>query len=219
MKKLISFDLDGTLVDAAYGNVVWNHGIPEEYAKKYGMPFEEARDYIMNEYRAVGDGDILWYHIEHWLARFDLPVRPSTLLDRFEAHIAAYDGVAEVLQQLSRKGYRMIVASNAARIFVEKELAFTGLEPFFERIISATSDYRIVKKGEAFYRRLLAELDMTPEELVHVGDHPVFDHDAPRSAGIEAYFLDKAPSVKNGESGGANGRRVIVDLRELLESL
>jgi FMN phosphatase YigB (HAD superfamily) len=219
MKKLISFDLDGTLVDAAYGNVVWNHGIPEEYAKKYGMSFEAARDYIMNEYRAVGDGDILWYHIEHWLAKFDLAVPPHVLLDRFERHIAVHDGVAEVLRQLSRKGYRMIVASNAARIFVEKELAYTGLEPFFERIISATSDYRIVKKGEAFYRKLLAELDMAPDELVHVGDHPVFDHDAPESVGIEAYFLDNAPSGENGASGGTNGRRIIADLRELLESL
>jgi FMN phosphatase YigB (HAD superfamily) len=219
MKKLISFDLDGTLVDAEYGNVVWNHGIPEEYAKKYGMSFEAARDYIINEYRGVGDGDILWYHIEHWLAKFDLPVPPSVLLDRFESHIAAYDGVAEVLEKLSRKGYRLILASNAARIFVEKELAFTGLEGHFERIISATSDYRIVKKSEVFYRRLLAELDMAPDELVHVGDHPVFDHDAPESVGIEAYLLGKLQDGENAASGGTDGRRIIADLRELLERL
>jgi len=37
MKKIVSFDLDGTLVDAGYGDVVWNHGIPEEYAKRHRM--------------------------------------------------------------------------------------------------------------------------------------------------------------------------------------
>ncbi|MBP1750119.1 MAG: HAD-superfamily hydrolase, subfamily variant 1 [Deltaproteobacteria bacterium] len=74
MKKVISFDLDGTLVDARYGDMVWNHGIPEEYAKAYGMTFDDARAYIRTQYESVGDGDILWYEIRHWLTRFSLDV-------------------------------------------------------------------------------------------------------------------------------------------------
>ncbi|OPY68322.1 MAG: hypothetical protein A4E62_02077 [Syntrophorhabdus sp. PtaU1.Bin002] len=42
MKKIISFDLDGTLVHGKYGDIVWNQGIPEEYADKYGFTFDEA---------------------------------------------------------------------------------------------------------------------------------------------------------------------------------
>ena len=76
MKKVISFDLDGTLVDARYGAMVWNHGIPAEYAKAYGMTFDDARRFIRNQYESVGDGDILWYEIRHWLKRFSLDVEP-----------------------------------------------------------------------------------------------------------------------------------------------
>ena len=50
MKKVVSFDLDGTLVDAGYGDVVWNRGIPEEYAKKYCISFEEAKVLIRKQY-------------------------------------------------------------------------------------------------------------------------------------------------------------------------
>ena len=38
MKKVVSFDLDGTIVEGAYGNMVWLEGIPEKYADRYDMP-------------------------------------------------------------------------------------------------------------------------------------------------------------------------------------
>src|SRR5512136_1974746 len=67
MKKVISFDLDGTLVNARYGDMVWNHGIPFEYSKKFNIPFHEAKTIIRGYYESVGDGDLLWYEIDYWL--------------------------------------------------------------------------------------------------------------------------------------------------------
>jgi len=76
-RKIISFDLDGTLVSAQYGDMVWNHGIPVEYAKKYSMGFEDARKTVIGEYKTLGDGDLLWYDIGYWLKRFNLDLSPE----------------------------------------------------------------------------------------------------------------------------------------------
>jgi FMN phosphatase YigB (HAD superfamily) len=55
-KRLISFDLDGTLVDLAFTDLVWHQGIPELYAQKAGIDLAQAREQVLLEYRKVGDG-------------------------------------------------------------------------------------------------------------------------------------------------------------------
>lgn len=210
MKKVISFDLDGTLVDARYGDMVWNHGIPDEYAKAYGMTFEDARAFVRAQYESVGDGDILWYEIRHWLKRFSLDVEADELLARYEPYISLMPDAAEVLRELHGR-YTLVIASNAARIFVEKEIAYTGIASLFTRIVSATTDYGMIKKEEGFFRRLCADMGIISGDMVHVGDHPVFDHDVPAGLGIESYHING--SLDTGE------RRTISGLKELLEVL
>jgi len=211
MKKVISFDLDGTLVDARYGDMVWNHGIPDEYAKAYGMTFDDALKLIRAQYESVGDGDILWYEIEHWLKRFSLEIEANELLDRYASYIRLMPDAAEVLRELYGR-YTLVIASNAARIFVEKELAHTGVAGLFTHIVSATTDYGMIKKEESFFRRLCADIGVTSGEMVHVGDHPVFDHDVPSELGIESYHI-------NGHDADVEERRTISGLKDLLEVL
>jgi putative hydrolase of the HAD superfamily len=209
MKKVISFDLDGTIVDGLYGNMVWLDGIPELYAKRYSMTKADAAAEIKREYDSVGESHLLWYDIAYWLKRFDLASSIPDLLDRYCDYIRPLPYAAEVIEALSSK-YRLVIASNAGRVFVEKELNHTGLGRYFSRTISATSDFEMVKKEERFYRRLCAILDVAPAEIVHVGDHPVFDFEVPRLAGIDSYHYDPS-AVTNG--------RVIRDFRDLLERL
>jgi len=187
-RKIISFDLDGTLVSARFGDMVWNHGIPMEFAKRYALRFDDAQKIVMGEYRTLGDRDLLWYDIVYWLKRFNLSISPEELLKRYEDYIIPDKDARDVLGRLKER-YTLIVASNAARIFVEKELKHTGLELYFHRIISATSDYGMVKKGEDFYKRLCSEMDASANDFIHIGDHPIFDYKAPISLGIEAYLF------------------------------
>jgi len=209
VKKVISFDLDGTIVDGAYGNMVWLEGIPQRYAEKYGLPVEDAKRAVKSEYDSIGEADLLWYDIDYWLKRFGLAVRPDDLLDQYVEYIRLLPHVAEVIGELKGK-YVLVVASNAARLFVEKELRCTGLEGSFSRIVSATSDLRMVKKEEGFYRELCRLLDVSPADVAHVGDHAVFDVEVPLKVGIDAFLYDPA-APKNG--------RILHDFRELFDRL
>jgi HAD superfamily hydrolase (TIGR01493 family) len=210
MKKVISFDLDGTIVDGRYGNAVWLEGVPQKFAEKYALSVETAKVWVKREYDSIGESHLLWYDIDYWLERFNLKVSVDELLDRYSDHIQLLPHVAEVIKALSEK-YMLVIASNAARIFVEKELACTGLERYFSHVISATTDLRMVKKQEEFYRKLCSILDVAPEEVVHVGDHEVFDVEVPLQIGIESYHYNPGAPARNG--------RVIQDHRELLEKL
>ena len=218
MKKVISFDLDGTLVNAGYGDMVWNHGIPIEYSKECNIPFDEAKTLIRWYYESVGDGDLLWYEIDYWLEKFHLPVTSEELLRRYESQIELVPYADQVLEELARR-YTLIIASNAARCFVEKELDCTGFRRHFAHIVSATTDYRMVKKEERFYKRLCENLRIEPSEIVHVGDHPIFDYDIPSGLGIESYCLVSEQTGKSDDISHLNGRGTIRTLRELLERL
>lgn len=209
MTKIISFDLDGTLVDVDYGNTVWLEGIPEEYARKYGMTVDDARTAVKDQYDSIGDSHLLWYDIDYWLQRFDLTISVPGLLDRYAGRIRLLPHVEEVVRTLSGR-YRLVIASNAARIFVEKELSHTGLAGCFSHVLSATTDFGMVKKQEAFYHTLCSVLGVSPSDVVHVGDHKVFDVEVPLSVGIEAYHYNP--------QGRADGR-VLCDFRELMDRL
>ncbi len=188
--KLISFDLDSTLVDPTYTTFVWEIGIPRLYATKYNTSLSEATSIVKAEYERIGDSALEWYDIKYWFEYFKLPGRWENLLEEHMDKIRAFPEVKEVMEDLVQH-YDLIVTSNAAREFVEVEIREAEIEDYFVRIFSATSDFRQVKKTPQFYEKICNIMGTKPSNAVHVGDHYEFDYVVPRSLGIEAYYLDR----------------------------
>jgi HAD superfamily hydrolase (TIGR01549 family) len=210
VKRLLSFDLDGTLVDLAFTDLVWHQGIPELYAQKKGVDLAQARELVLQEYRKVGDGALEWYDIAYWFRYLDLPGGWEALLERYAPQVRVYPEVHEVLNQL-RERYSLIVLSNAARAFIAVEMHQGELAGYFDLVVSATSDFGLVKKSPEFYQTICGLLDIGPHELIHVGDHWEFDYQIPRGMGIAAFHLSRG--------GTRSGSDVIRDLRTLPEVL
>jgi len=210
MLKIISFDMDGTLVDAEFTDWVWGHGIPTLYARKAGVSFEDAKAFVTQEYHKVGEGAIEWYDIKYWFRFFELEESWRTVMEQYSDKIRIYPDVHQILERLRGK-FPLVLTSNAGREFIDIEMKVTGLERYFDRIFSATSDFGQVKKTADFYRQICRALETRPQEMVHVGDHYDFDYLAPRSLGIHAFYLNRL--------GGQNGASIISDLRDLEERL
>jgi HAD superfamily hydrolase (TIGR01549 family) len=210
MPKIISFDMDGTLVDSEFTDWVWLHGIPKLYAEKTGLPFEKAKHLVVEEYLKVGEGAIEWYDIKYWFQFFKLEQSWKVLMERYVDKISIYPNVNHLLERLKDR-FQLVLTSNAGREFIDVEMEATGLRRYFDRIFSATSDFGEVKKTVGFYQRICQILGVRPQKIVHVGDHYEFDYLVPRSLGIHAFYLDR--------SGEQNGEFVLRDLRDLEEKL
>jgi HAD superfamily hydrolase (TIGR01549 family) len=210
MPKIISFDMDGTLVDPEFTDWVWGHGIPTLYAKKAGLAFDEAKDFVVKEYLKVGEGAIEWYDIKYWFRLFQLGENWEGMLKRYTDKIKVYPDVHPLLDRLSDH-YPLVLTSNAGREFIRMEMEATGLDKYFNRIFSATSDFGEVKKTAGFYQKICRILEASPPEIVHVGDHYEFDYLVPSSLGIHAFYLSR--------SDEQTGEFILSDLRELEKRL
>lgn len=206
MIRIISLDMDGTLVNSRFVDKVWMEGMPRLYAERTGLDLPAAREYVIGEYMKIGSDHLEWYDLKFWIDKFGLSVGKEQLLELYEDEIEVYPEVEEVLELLSRN-YELVVTSNAARDFIDIEL--DGLEGYFREIFSATSDFREVKKSPLLYGAICAHMNARPFEVLHIGDHYRYDYESALDAGLDALFLDR--------KGERQGPEVIGDLREAVE--
>ncbi len=203
MIRVISLDMDGTLVNSRFVDKVWMEGMPMLYAEKTGLDFPVAKSYVVGEYMKIGSDRLEWYDLMYWIERFQLKVGKDELLQMYEDEIETYPEVQEVLDLLA-ENYELVVTSNAAREFIDIELE--GLSDYFSETFSATSDFREVKKSPLIYGTVCAHMGAKPFEVLHIGDHYNYDYESPLDAGLDALFLDR--------KGERSGREVVGDLRE-----
>ena len=207
---IISFDMDGTIADMDFDEILWFKELPKLYAERHKLSFEKAKEICTEEYGKVGDGDLRWYDVKYWLEHFELKKEFKHLLADLKHHIKLYPEAKEVIKYLSKK-HKLIIISNAPREFLELKIEVESIKDHFDRIFSVTSDFGIVKKDSNVYKKICKVLGIQPEELIHIGDHYKFDYEVPRNAGIKAYYLDR--------KGEQKGNYIVKDLKEFKEKI
>jgi HAD superfamily hydrolase (TIGR01549 family) len=206
--KAVSFDVSGTLIDFYYVEHVWNEAIPQLYARKKGVSFEEAKDYVLSEYNRIGSNHIRWYLPEYWFRHFNLDENPIEVFRSHNDKLRFYPEVPSILKDLSQK-YNLIIASGTPSNFIEIEIE--KLRHYFTHIFSPISDRQEVKKTPQFYEMICKALGIEPPAMVHVGDEWYSDFIAPRRIGVKSFFLDR--------TGEKSGKFVIRNLGELEDRL
>ncbi|MEM2258540.1 MAG: HAD family hydrolase [Candidatus Thermoplasmatota archaeon] len=208
--KVISFDLDGTLVSTDYVDAVWLEKIPQIYSNRYGISFQEAREYVEKEYLKVGPEALEWYDLDYWIKKFNLGIKSEDILKSCVEKLYLYPDASTILKKFSKK-YELIMISNASRQFIEVETSFLGIKKYFRRIFSSVSDFKKTKKDEEVYKKVCNILGKNSNEIFHVGDNYEFDYIVPSKVGIKAFYLDRKENM--------DGENVIKNLLELEEKI
>ena len=186
--KIVSFDVDGTLVDQKFNQIIWEKEIPQLVSRKEKWSFEKAREFCVKEYEKVGDRNLHWYDIKYWLDRFGIKKKAIDILKKWENAIEVYPDVIPVLKELKRRGYKLIIITGMPRIFLgEKTHKFNS---YFDRIFSTISDFKRVKSPE-IYLLISKKIGEEPSSFLHIGDHPALDFEFSRQAGYRSLLIER----------------------------
>jgi len=190
--KIISFDVDGTLVDLEYNDLIWFKEIPKLVAKKKNISFKASLKLVQDEYTKLGEHNLNWYDINYWVTYFGLKVSPKRILEKYESQVKIFPEVAPLLEEL-KKNFILIVITAMPREFLISKMK--KLEKYFKFSFSALSDFKELKNSE-IYSKISKALNVHPKQILHIGDHWEFDYLAASKAGMNAIYLDRSNTKK-----------------------
>ena len=198
--RLVIFDLDGTLLDTigdlavACNAVLAVRGLPqhsyEEYCRFVGNGIMRLVERALPEALrtpenvALVRADFVRYYTEH--------------IDRYTK---PYDGIGELIAELTRREVRLAVASNKFQAGTEKliRLFFPGVE--FAAVLGQREGVPL-KPDPAVVEEILARTGVLKDEVLYVGDSGVDMETAAaagvRSAGVTWGFRDRRELVEAG---------------------
>ena len=208
MLNVLSFDVVGTLLDSSFEDYVWNTMIPQLYARKHDINFEEAKELVLREYNNIGKKDIRWYLPSYWFKYFNLDEDPIGVFRSQTSKVKFYPETQSVVKKLSQK-YKLIIVSGTTREIIE--IMIEKVSHYFKHIFSPISDRNEIKKEPQMYEMICKILDTEPNKIAHVGDNWYSDFVSPRKIGIKSFYLDR--------TGKKRGKLVIRDLNELEDRL
>lgn len=96
-----------------------------------------------------------------------------------------YDDVLPTLSQLKQSGYKLVALTNG-----NADINKTGLTDSFDLQISA-ADVSAAKPHPAMFIEAMKKMQVRPQQVLHIGDHPEHDIQGARNAGIRSVWVNR----------------------------
>ena len=214
-KKLIIFDVDGTLWDSEKDVfLAFNHTLKinmdmeitkEEFRKLAGLPLEEMFECVLPEDKKELANEYASKYRKYYID--DGHYVDKTVL---------FDSVIETLENLKKPGFRMAVASSKPKRILDKMIEYFHLNEF-EFVLGTGESHFKPKPDPEIINYIMNQLHVSKEESVMVGDTKA-DIMAGKNAGIDTiavtYGYEKIEILEN-----ANPTYLIDDFKILEEIL
>ena len=118
-----------------------------------------------------------------------LPERLHPYLDevvnRWYLHTGPIPGMPELVRELSGRGYRLCLLTNAQIIHRQYWPTLTMYAPYFGDDIMLSAQWKLTKPDPAFFEKAISLLGFRPEESLFIDDH-LPNVEAARACGIRA---------------------------------
>lgn len=187
-KKLIIFDLDGTLVDAYKAiTASFNYTM-----RSFGA--RQRSGQLIRRLVGWGDEMLLRPFIEETLLKKALAIYRRHHAITLLSCSRLLPGAQRLLKYLKGKGYKIAVASNRPTKFSRIIIRRLGLGNYFDYVLCADK-LRRGKPHPEILKIILRRFSVKPKEALYVGDMAV-DAQAGRRAGIKTVIVLGGSSSK-----------------------
>ena len=207
----VLLDMDGTLLDLAYDNVLWTRLLPRRFSQARKLSLEQAETYLFQQMKQH-KGKLRFYCLDYWAEFTGLDIMG---LHRELAHLIVYRPWArEFLDHLRTLEQRALLVTNAHRDSLAVKDEHAQLCNRLDAVISC-HDYGAPKESREFWDQLLAHHPFDPARTLLIDDN-VAVLDAAAGFGI-AHLLTIAQPDSQRPPRIVSDHPAIHDFRQLID--
>ncbi|WP_171258533.1 HAD-IA family hydrolase [Acinetobacter boissieri] len=166
LKQIYMFDMDGTLLDLAYDDLIWNIKVPEHYVRAHATTYNDIHS-LMHHYHEQYKHTLSWYSTQFWSQKLQLDV--VNIHQQYAEHICTRPYCIELLTELNQRGHECWLVTNADLKTLKLKLEKTQIGPYFKHIIS--SEYIGYAKEDAqFWHTLHKQFPFCIKNSIFIDD-------------------------------------------------
>ena len=183
MIKVLSLDLQGTLSDSSFSDYFWIELLPQKYAEKFNVSLTSAKEILKDKFEQYGKYDILYYDDKYWSNYLGFNTLEE--LEKFDIQPTINNELYELIHNIE---IPKIIISTTTELFIDYELKSNVKD--FVKIYSCVDYFKIGGKTKNVFLDVCKELNVKPNEVLHIGDSKSMDFENAKKAGVNAILYE-----------------------------
>jgi putative hydrolase of the HAD superfamily len=193
----VLLDMDGTLLDLHYDNMLWNQLLPARFGAARNLTDEQARAILFDQMH-LNRGQLQFYCLDFWTTFTGLDV--AALHHELVALIRYRPSAERFLGWLRSTGKRSLLVTNAHRQSLHVKNLHCPVIDLLDADVSC-HDYGSPKESPSFWSRLMTEHPFDPARTLFIDDNDSVLEAAARFGIRHLYTVSQPDSARPHREG------------------
>lgn len=159
--RYVLLDMDGTLLDRQFDDYFWQRLLPEHYARRNNLSFENARKDLLARFRRE-EGTLKWTDLDYWSENLGIDI--PALKEQTKHLIEVHPNVIPFLSAMKQLGKTVVLVTNAHYKVLDIKLKRTELGPYLDAVVTS-GELGYPKEDLAFWQLLTRHLERGYEKI------------------------------------------------------
>jgi len=193
----VLLDMDGTLLDLHYDNMLWNQLLPARFGAVRNLTDDQARAILFDQMH-LNRGQLQFYCLDFWATFTGLDV--VALHHELVALIRYRPSAERFLGWLRSAGKRSLLVTNAHRQSLHVKNLHSSVIDLLDADVSC-HDYGSPKESASFWSRLMTEHPFDPARTLFIDDNDSVLEAAARFGIRHLYTVSQPDSARPHREG------------------